>query len=452
MTSMWWIIVLGVLVTWWCIDAFIDVRNDRKELLRLREMMRQMAKREKDVEKRQKELEIKQEFLDLKDKRVGEEMSDLKQRKQNYEALLNDMRSHGISSYDLKYNFAKIKKEVDDIKEYISVVSNSFDKLSEFGKLKLLASVTADIESLKDFLLEFFLENKSRPAYSAAEAVSQVKKEKRELRKQLKTMQYEYELLCQQIPRVTEYAETPEEVIEEMTNISNEEKNIEDWLSKEEWIQLDGIARLQLALDRYNQRHKKSNRRVGYDYELYCGYNIEHKNLLRCKVDSIVQYGIEEGLSDLGRDIIASSGDKTYIIQCKRWGKERPIRENTIMQLYGSAAEFCMNKYKDEKQPLKHLGKEVIPVLMTTTELSDVAIRFAKYLNVKIERTSFDATKYPQIKCNISKDGEKIYHLPFDQQYDKIKIEKEKGECFVFTIKEAEELGFRHAMKWQGDV
>jgi hypothetical protein len=27
------------------------------------------------------------------------------------------------------------------------------------------------------------------------------------------------------------------------------------------------------------------------------------------------------------------------------------------------------------------------------------------------------------IKCNISKrSGEKIYHLPFDQQYDKVKI------------------------------
>ena len=34
----------------------------------------------------------------------------------------------------------------------------------------------------------------------------------------------------------------------------------------------------------------------------------------------------------------------------------------------------------------------------------------------------------------------------------RLEIEKEKGECFAFTIKEAEKLGFRHAMRWQGNV
>ncbi|MEY3495804.1 MAG: hypothetical protein RJA80_26 [Actinomycetota bacterium] len=30
--------------------------------------------------------------------------------------------------------------------------------------------------------------------------------------------------------------------------------------------------------------------------------------------------------------------------------------------------------------------------------------------------------QYPVIKCNIASNGEKIYHLPFDQQYDKTLI------------------------------
>ena len=55
---------------------------------------------------------------------------------------------------------------------------------------------------------------------------------------------------------------------------------------------------------------------------------------------------------------------------------------------------------------------------------------------------------YPQIKCNVSKDGERIYHLPFDQQYDATVIEKDKGECYVSTVQEAEKLGFRHAMRY----
>ena len=53
------------------------------------------------------------------------------------------------------------------------------------------------------------------------------------------------------------------------------------------------------------------------------------------------------------------------------------------------------------------------------------------------------------IKCKNSKD-EKIYHLPFDQQYDRVQIHTFQGDCYVSTAKEAERLGFRHAYKWKG--
>ena len=58
---------------------------------------------------------------------------------------------------------------------------------------------------------------------------------------------------------------------------------------------------------------------------------------------------------------------------------------------------------------------------------------------------------YPCIKCNIGHDSEgnrtKIYHLPFDQQYDNTKIEPNKGEFYAVTVKEAENAGFRRAFK-----
>ena len=47
--------------------------------------------------------------------------------------------------------------------------------------------------------------------------------------------------------------------------------------------------------------------------------------------------------------------------------------------------------------------------------------------------------------------GEKIYHLPIDQQYDKNLIEEEKNECYIETVNEAEELGFRRAWRWIGN-
>jgi len=44
---------------------------------------------------------------------------------------------------------------------------------------------------------------------------------------------------------------------------------------------------------------------------------------------------------------------------------------------------------------------------------------------------------------------EKIYHLPFDQQYDNTKI-FEKGEFYCRTTEEAERKGFRRAFRWHG--
>jgi hypothetical protein len=37
-----------------------------------------------------------------------------------------------------------------------------------------------------------------------------------------------------------------------------------------------------------------------------------------------------------------------------------------------------------------------------------------------------------------------------DQMYDKVIIGDEKGECYVSTVKEAEDLGFRRAWRWSG--
>ncbi len=51
------------------------------------------------------------------------------------------------------------------------------------------------------------------------------------------------------------------------------------------------------------------------------------------------------------------------------------------------------------------------------------------------------------VKCNIAANGERIYHLPMDQQYDRVVIAK-KGECYVRTVAEAERLGFRRAKRW----
>jgi len=93
----------------------------------------------------------------------------------------------------------------------------------------------------------------------------------------------------------------------------------------------------------------------------------------------------------------------------------------------------------------------VMGIFITSTSLSDRARLFAKELKINIQE-HIDLKKYPSIKCNISKtNNEKIYHLPFDQQYDTTIIENERNEYYLATIKEAESLGFRRAFRWQGN-
>jgi hypothetical protein len=47
-----------------------------------------------------------------------------------------------------------------------------------------------------------------------------------------------------------------------------------------------------------------------------------------------------------------------------------------------------------------------------------------------------------KIKCNISSNGDKIYHLPGDRLYNVTKIDKTKGEFYAYTETEAMEKGF----------
>jgi hypothetical protein len=84
--------------------------------------------------------------------------------------------------------------------------------------------------------------------------------------------------------------------------------------------------------------------------------------------------------------------------------------------------------------------------------LSELARRFAAELGIElVENDKFD-TSYPCIKCNISRaTGDRIYHLPFDQQYDTTRIEYNRGELYCSTVEEAESAGFRRAFRWRGE-
>jgi hypothetical protein len=86
------------------------------------------------------------------------------------------------------------------------------------------------------------------------------------------------------------------------------------------------------------------------------------------------------------------------------------------------------------------------PCLYTTTKVAPRIRDIALTMGIEVKDTH-EMSDWPMVKCNITSDGERIYHLPMDQQYDRVMIAKQ-GECYCWTVAEAEGKGFRRAKRW----
>lgn len=210
-------------------------------------------------------------------------------------------------------------------------------------------------------------------------------------------------------------------------------------LTPVEYAGLSTTERNQLALDRFEDRTRaRTAWAAGREYERFIGFRLEREGW------DVEYHGAQKGLADLGLDLIGRRGDRFLAVQCKRLSpaREIPVRENVIAQIFGAS------RY------LAHMRRvaptSVTPLVVTSYRLSDEARRFAAALEVQIKE-NLPLSAYPRIKCNISRrTGERIYHLPFDQQYDSTVVDEKAGEHYVASVLEAERLGFRRALRWSG--
>ncbi|HEY8890706.1 MAG TPA: restriction endonuclease [Clostridium sp.] len=206
-------------------------------------------------------------------------------------------------------------------------------------------------------------------------------------------------------------------------------------------IKISETERLQKMLDIYWNGKWKDNKEIGKIYERYIGFLWEENGF------KVEYHGINLGLKDEGIDLICKKGNLIELIQCKYWGKEKTIYEKHIKHLNGSTNYYKNQNDKNNEISLIEGEKKIFlhPVFITSTQLSEVAKDVARSLKVEIIEGKLLDRTYPSIKCNVSNNGNKIYHLPFDGLYDRTKVNKKgKGECYVRTVEEAERLGFRH--------
>ncbi len=340
-------------------------------------------------------------------------------------------KRHQEEEQKLKFENERRDKE---FKNREDIFKKTIESTRPFSKVSELYS---DWCTVVFDIAEQHLKFKNRPAYKAAEVVSEMKENARDALKNYKEMRYKYLFLLDAFPELKRYVDDEEALkhlsdYKDYNEFKSERDEVLDWISSDEYQKMSETERNQLALDRY-KRAVKSDWQIGMQYEMYIGY------LLREKDYRVIQYGIEHGLNDLGRDIIAQKEENgilyTYIIQCKNWSNHRTVNENVICQLFGTAIQY----------KITHPGlfSTVKPWLIITNHLSETARKFARELKVVVNVIPLG--DFPMIKCNIN-NGNKIYHLPFDQQYYRTKIDK-PGEFYAWTVKDAVGAGFRRARK-----
>ncbi len=315
-----------------------------------------------------------------------------------------------------------------------------------------------DYFNLQDTRMADYLGDKLHPAIKASEEHRQVSKERREAEKAARLANYILDYSRYLAPWLDDYigveANELDEIIKEIHSAwekkeKEQEEDTKRHYGPKYYEGLTPSEKLQKRLDWYWDKPNKSEWQIGRDYERYIGYLYEEEGWK-------VYYHGKKGFEDLGRDLICKKDNIVEIIQCKRWAQEKTIHEKHIYYLFGTTVEYYLDNFADKENLQLSLfpeiikKKNVIPKLVATAQVSEKAGQVAKVLGVALKTVPFKP--YPSVKCNIARrTGEKIYHLPFDQQYDTALIEEERLECYVGTIAEAESKGFRHAYRWKGE-
>jgi len=384
---------------------------------------------------------IKAESLLALDKQIHIEKRKNEQELARQKVMLDSERE------DFIQNETRAINNINQIKNSVIQLANE----KAFG-FPFLAKAYDEYFTLIDYHNEDYLKKKTRPALAEAKRIKEVSQEKRKALFENRVLKYQIEYYEHLFPWLLDYKNTEMDDATIQNIVGCDDDNDENdpgkyWVPKAEWLALDDVDKYQKALDRF-WKSRKSPWDIGRLYEQYIGYLYELDGY------KVKYHGILEGYEDMGRDLICTKGNDVIITQCKCWKKEKIIHEKHINQLFGTCAKYEMDINESKTLDLFNEYKtqnKVIPHFVTSAKLSDRAKSFSKALGIEYKESIYLPNKpYPCIKCNISRiNDEKIFHLPFDQQYDKIVIEPERGEFYAETIAEAIEKGFRRAYRWR---
>ncbi|MGD1153092.1 MAG: restriction endonuclease [Syntrophales bacterium] len=404
-------------------------------------------------------------MLTQEQKNIIDTLSKVENISSHLSQLISDVQTklNELKQYEAETNKTLQAKQNEIRKQILASEANLKEEREAFNRIvsektqgfPWLADAISQYTEFRDSKIADYLETKSHPAVSSAEKVRKIAAEKKEFQKKFIITRNLIKYYDALFPWLSDFVS--EGIDELLIQAFQQEKAAEQdddpvraYLTKGEYENLSTTERNQKALDRYWTK-KKTSWQIGRDYERYIGYLYEQKGF------SVYYQGIEKGIEDLGRDLICKKEQHVEIVQCKYWREDRTIHEKHINQLFGTTVEYFIKNINRNSNvqmdlfPTLLKRKDLTATIVTSAALSETAKDFASILGIKVV-DHFPFKKYPSIKCNVSyRDGSEIYHLPFDQQYDRTTINEERNECYVETAKEAETLGFRRAWKWRGN-
>ncbi|MBQ7719900.1 MAG: restriction endonuclease [Clostridia bacterium] len=361
---------------------------------------------------------------------------ELARTKTNLSTVEEDLRKTKLLLSETNENLVKTTTKLSIAESELMQHKNNLSLLlqSNLTSMPWLAGMMADFVTYDLELEAKKLDwGKSKKRDEKVASIHEIRADATKRIEEAKVAVYQLEYIRTLFPGIDDIIATDYKDLHFDGNIPDHDPTL-DYLSSEEWNKLSDDEKSQLALDRYIESNK-TKWQIGRDYELSVAYELSQKGY------TVDTFGSYMSYDDLGRDLIVTKNQYTYIVQCKYWSNKKQIHENHIYQLYGTSVGYCIEK--------KASFDKTRAYLVTNIELSPMAKKVADYLGVKYVE-NHEISEFPRIKCNIGKDGARIYHLPIDNNYDTTKIDKE-GEFYAFTVEEAVKAGFRRAFKWHGD-
>ncbi|MFO1436417.1 MAG: hypothetical protein U1F34_08780 [Gammaproteobacteria bacterium] len=298
-----------------------------------------------------------------------------------------------------------------------------------------LAHFISEADKAMDEVVQVQLRGKRRDVQDDGSEVARLQAERRMLKERLNFLEYQLGSYKEYFPFLEDYENSIlDEAVQLQAHAGERVNPMLKLLSSEEIKTLPVVERDQLALDRY-LRSGLTPAAVAALYDRYVAYLYERDGW------EVRFQPVTSGVKGLPQDLICVKGETIHIVHTRCWAANKLIHEKHIIQLYGTVQMLAIRLSED-----RLFAPKIVARFITNTKLSDLAKQAAARLKVEVKENFKLNANFPVIKCSVDdRTRERSYYLPFDEEYDSIPVETRRGECYVRTVKEAEQLGFRRA-------